>query len=131
MATVLLTVRGPEQTVDMELPGDAPIGELFPMLIALCAPHASTATTQVPTSALILRWRLRPLEGAAFEPTATLIDCGIMDGAILHLEDVMARPVDMPMQVQAAPPIQGGVSVPATAATGGIGVRWNKDGLTS
>lgn len=131
MTTVLLTVRGPEQIVDMELPGEAPIGELFPMLIALCAPHASTATAQVPTSALILRWRLRPLDGAAFEPTATLINSGIMDGAVLQLEDVMARPLDVPYQVQAPPPIQAGAQVPATAATGGIGVRWNKDGLTS
>ncbi|MEO7001609.1 MAG: EsaB/YukD family protein [Ktedonobacterales bacterium] len=130
MTTVLLTVRGPEQSVDMELPGDMPIGELFPMLIALCAPHASTATIQVPAAALILRWRLRPFEGAAFEPNATLIDCGIMDGAFLRLEDVMSRPMEIPQQLQ-APPFQSGVSVPATVATGGIGVRWNKDGLTS
>ena len=100
------------------------------MLIALCAPHASTAIIQVPTAALILRWRLRPFEGAAFEPSTTLIDCGIMDGALLQLEDVMSRPMENQQQFQ-APPLQSGVSVPATVATGGIGVRWNKDGLTS
>jgi len=114
----------------MELPGEVPIGDLFPLLIALCAPHASTATAQVPAAALMLRWRLRPLDGAAFEPATTLIGCGMMDGMTLQLEDVMTRPGDMPIQLQ-APPNQSGALVPATAATGGIGIRWNKDGLTA
>ena len=35
-ATVLVTIRGPFRTVDMELPGDVLIGELVPILLEIC-----------------------------------------------------------------------------------------------
>jgi MinD-like ATPase involved in chromosome partitioning or flagellar assembly len=77
-ATVLATVQGPEQRVELQLPLDRPIAELLPLLVALCA-----ASSQ-PDGA---RWELAPLGGLAFDATRTLRETGAVDGTLLHLRD--------------------------------------------
>jgi Mrp family chromosome partitioning ATPase len=78
-SSVLVTVQGPEQRVELQLPGDRPIGELLPLLVDLCA------GVQQPGEA---RWELAPLGGLAFDETRTLTDAGVIDGSLLHLRDV-------------------------------------------
>jgi hypothetical protein len=38
-ATLLVTLRGPLKTIDLELPGDIAMGELIPLLLEICGFH--------------------------------------------------------------------------------------------
>jgi MinD-like ATPase involved in chromosome partitioning or flagellar assembly len=76
--SVLVTVQGPEQRVELQLPGDRPIGELMPLLLEVCV------GAHLPEEA---RWELAPLGGLAFDDARTLADAGVVDGSLLHLRD--------------------------------------------
>jgi hypothetical protein len=81
MATLLITVDAPQQSIDLEVPGDVQISELLPALILACglAPvDAATSSTQ---------WMLSPIGGNPFSPNRSLIACGVVDGARLVLQD--------------------------------------------
>ena len=116
-STVLVTLRGPFQTVDLELPGDVSVGELIPLLLEICGAQKddSQACLQVPVSLQVEGSRTSlPLE-------RTLIDANIYDGALLVLqtehavssreESLVPQPF-VPRSVQPSP------------ETGGIGVKW-------
>lgn len=124
MRTVLVTVKGPRRTIDLELPGDTPISELFPLLVMVSAPqlagHATDSAQQ---------WRLGLVNGTPLLPNRTLIDCDIVDGCILLFQEAGA----WAQHVAAAGPV---IPVPAqpksqASDTGGIGIRWNKEDLLS
>ena len=120
MQTVLLTLVGPTSQIDLKLPAEVPIRELLPKLLELCgAPYALESAQ--------LQWRLViPTKNVALPPTHSLLACGVVDGAILLLQNnasfvaqpyqAQTRAQDLSFRPQALPP---------SADTGGIGVRWN------
>jgi MinD-like ATPase involved in chromosome partitioning or flagellar assembly len=78
---VLVTVQGPEQRVELQLPGDRPVGELIPLLVEVCADGRPLEGAQ---------WELAQLGGLAFDSAKTLSQVGVIDGARLHLRDAAA-----------------------------------------
>jgi MinD-like ATPase involved in chromosome partitioning or flagellar assembly len=79
--TVLVTVQGPGQRVELQLPVDRPVMELVPLLVEVCGGgHQSESA----------RWELGPMGGLAFDPGKSLAEVGVVDGALLHLRDTMA-----------------------------------------
>lgn len=116
MPPVLVTIASPRQTLDLDVPVDTPIGELLPALLdafTLATPPASGGAG----------WIVRATESGPFPPERTLADCHVVDGMRLVLQDEATyrwereRAAAVPQQIQ------------PDAATGGIGVRWNRDGL--
>jgi MinD-like ATPase involved in chromosome partitioning or flagellar assembly len=83
---VLVTVQGPEQRVELRLPGDRPVVELLPQLVELCAGGRGAHEAH---------WELAPLGGLAFDGARTLLEVGVMDGSLLHLRDA-AVPASLP-----------------------------------
>jgi MinD-like ATPase involved in chromosome partitioning or flagellar assembly len=98
-STVLVTVQGPDERAELQLPADWPVGELLPGLVEICALAAHSAGA---------RWELAPLGGLAYDPSRTLREVGVMDGSLLHLRDVAAPPAGFaepdPDSAAAAPP---------------------------
>ena len=82
---VLVTVQGPEHRVELQLPGDRPIGELLPLLVEVCATGYRFEGAQ---------WELALLGGLGFDAHRTLSQAGVMDGSLLHLRDASASPLD-------------------------------------
>lgn len=118
--TVLVTVRGPRKTVDLELPGDVPVNELVPLLFEMCGPieDGVIPTPQMPLS-------LRSADSnTPLASTSTLIDAQIFDGVVLVLQinDQLARLVERPVERQFVPK-----SIQPSSTTGGIGVTWSKE----
>jgi MinD-like ATPase involved in chromosome partitioning or flagellar assembly len=77
-SSVLVTVQGPEQRVELQLPCDRPVTELLPLLVDVCAANHKSEDA---------RWELAALGSLAFDGTRTLHEVGVMDGALLHLRD--------------------------------------------
>src|SRR5271165_1434587 len=85
MPTVLVTVRGPDATIDLDIPGDIPVADLFPLLIEVSASRLGGYITGGPE-----QWGLGPIDSTPLLPTRTLIDAGIVDGAVLLFQDAGA-----------------------------------------
>ena len=81
MSSLLVTVQGPDERVELALPGDRPVRELLPLLVDVCA-----ASRREPDA----RWELAPLGGLAFDSSKTLTEVGVMDGSLLHFRNVAA-----------------------------------------
>lgn len=77
-SAVLVTVQGPEQRVELQLPSDRPVMQLLPLLVDVCAHNGHSEDA---------RWELAPLGGLAFDAERTLLEVGVVDGALLHLRD--------------------------------------------
>lgn len=113
MQTVLLTLIGPTRRIDLKLPAEVPIGELLPKILELCdLPLAEQA-----------QWRL-VISGnhSVLPPTHSLLACGVVDGAILTLQNYAAFAATQ-RQAQASSFRPQGLQ--PSADTGGIGVKWN------
>jgi hypothetical protein len=119
MQTILVTVTGPGKSIDLEIPGELPLRELFPELLRLVGPRTSVGVAEVTPS-----WLLRFAEGRPLDPNRSLIESEVMDGALLVLQDsqALAREQTPPMQFH--PPL-----VVPSRDTGGIAVYWNKEGF--
>ena len=78
MPPLLVTVQGPDQRVELALPGDRPVRELLPLLVDVCAASHRESNA---------RWELAPLGGLAFDDSRTLAEVGVMDGSLLHFRD--------------------------------------------
>ena len=78
LSSVLVTVQGPEQRVELQLPGDRQVAELLPLLVDVCAAGQQSDEAC---------WELAPLGGLAFDPARTLHEVGVVDGALLALRD--------------------------------------------
>jgi hypothetical protein len=116
-STLLLTVRGPFKTIDLELPGDVPVGELLPLLLEICGPQENDPkkVLQAPVSLQVLGAR------APLSSNSTLIDAGVCDGTVLVLQTnhSPSTPAESLAPRQSVPKLgQSG------ADTGGIGIRW-------
>jgi hypothetical protein len=116
-STLLVTLRGPFKTVDMELPGDVPVSELVPVLLEVCAfskddPQAwPQANARLQVAGLPVPLSLE----------RTLLEAGVCDGTLLVLQtNDSPSPLDEALAPQRFAPrwVQPGVE------TGGIGVTW-------
>jgi len=120
MNTMLVTVIGPGRAVDLEVPGETPISELLPTLLEICGPQPFRASLS--DAFLWNVWGLRPWGSQQIlQPNLSLAQVGILDGALLELQDLEAlrsakpRPAFTPRTIQAQP--------------GGIGVTWGNGPL--
>jgi len=115
--TVLVTVCGPLKTLDLELPGDAPVSELIPLLLAMCGSGKdnSQASSQAHTR-LQVAGRTHPLP-----LDKTLIDADVCDGMVLALHTSDAS---SPLGESLAPQQFVPRSVQPGVNTGGVGVTW-------
>jgi hypothetical protein len=118
MQTVLLTLIGPTRQIDLRLPAEVPIGNLLPILLDLCGPGVSPPVSLDTSPA----WCLVLPNNAILPPTHSLRACGVVDGAILLLQNPAARYVQQ--RRAHGPSFQPQALLPSTE-TGGIGVRWN------
>src|SRR4051794_17422393 len=83
MQTVLLTIVSPARRIDLRLPSEVPLADLFPKIFALCGPRQARVD--------LAQWRLVvPNKNIALPPARSLRDCGVVDGAILFLQDSAA-----------------------------------------
>ena len=87
-STLLVTVRGPFKTLDLELPGDVPVSELTPLLLEICGPqeYDIKKVLQAPISLQVEGMRT-PLS-----PERTLIAADVYDGAVLVLQTKHSLP---------------------------------------
>jgi hypothetical protein len=122
--TVLVTVRGPQRIVDLELSADSPVAALIPLIIDVCVPTAAGTQWAAPAY-----WGLGPDGGQPLPPNRTLVDCGILDGATLVFQDLGSWSSPVPM-APPPPPLADGIAAPQPQG-GGITIRWNRDGLLS
>lgn len=120
MNTLLVTVMGPGHSVDLELPGEVAISELLPMLLEICGPQSLRAS--VPDAFVWNMWGLRPAGGQQIlQPNLSLAQAGILDGALLELQDLEA--------LRHARPRSAFVPRTVEAQSGGIGVTWGNGPL--
>ena len=54
MSTLLITVIGPQKSIDLQVPGELPISDLLPLLLEVCCTPAETASTFDNTSWQVL-----------------------------------------------------------------------------
>ena len=110
--SILVTVKGPRRALDVELPGDVPIGELLPLLEQMCGMEQPARPSSLSNAA----------SGKQLPPALTLLDSGILTGDMLLLQ---AR------ERAAAPTPSAPTQLPGPVApseqTGMIGVSWEKD----
>jgi hypothetical protein len=117
---LLVTVRGPQHALDVELPGDVPIVNLLPLLHDLCEvplPHSGLGKT-APASSLVAERIGKPLVASR-----TLEENGILDGDILLLYVGNIQPFPVRSEQKMVKEIQ------PSELTGGIGVTWKKKWL--
>jgi len=90
---------GPQPRRDLSLPADVPLGELLPTLVRLFGgPGARTSGY----------WTLATADGSTLRADVPLGANGILNGALLQLQHVQARPavvVELPSQPPPAPPV--------------------------
>jgi hypothetical protein len=114
MQTVLITLVGPERQVDLKLPAEVPVGDLFPKLLELGGLRMARSQ--------FVQWRLvLSARGLALPLNRSLRDSGVVDGAVLSLQDgasFVARHQDTAQSFRPR-------AIQPSANTGGIGVKWN------
>jgi hypothetical protein len=116
-STLLVTLRGQFQRLDLELPGDVAIGELLPLLLEMSGSQRKAPQLLRQTNARL---------SIAGMPTPlplheTLIDAGVCNGTELelHTQEWHQTPPE-----SVAPQQFGRRSVSPGVETGGIGVTW-------
>src|SRR5690242_14912924 len=117
--TLLITVRGPPKTVDLEVPGGVPIGELLPILREIWESVEDIKTVPLGNLPIL------QVAGthAPLSTQQTLIDAGLFDGAMLLLQSnkssaSFSASVDTHLE-QFRPR-----SIRPTEESGGIGITW-------
>jgi WXG100 protein secretion system (Wss), protein YukD len=120
-STLLVTVRGPLKTMDLELPGDVAVCELIPFLLEMCGSQKND-----PKKGLQANGGLEIAGmGVPLLSDRTLIDANVSDGAVLVLQTkhVPSAPTE-----RLAPRQFVSRSVQPDADTGGIGITWESLG---
>ncbi|MCL7429410.1 type VII secretion integral membrane protein EccD [Streptomyces sp. YS415] len=74
-----LTVRAPDQSIDLAVPSDIPVADLLPALLDFCGQEVEEAGADHGG------WVLQRLGEAPFDEEATLAGLEVRDGATLHL----------------------------------------------
>ena len=133
MVTVLVMVTMLGRQRDLELPADTPIADIIaPLLAVFDAPSSPPSSPQaspqsampsaMPPHASAPVFQLGSLDGPVFARERTLMQCGVVDGAELALEqETYWRQRSSP---QFAP-----VVAPSSVDEGDFTVRWNRGGL--
>ena len=120
-STLLVAIRGPLKTLDLELPGDVTIGELLPLLLELLLEVSSSQRRDLRP----VQWENARLYISGLHTPLplreTLINAGVCNGTelVLHTQERCQPPSSgmMPQQFGRRP-VQLGVG------TAGIGVTW-------
>lgn len=114
--TILVTIRGPLKSIDLELPGDVSVGELLPLLLEMCGSQENDSQEFLQAVGLQVAGTRAPLSSEQ-----TLIDAGVYDGTVLMLqpEQAPSPQIERPAPQQFVPR-----SMQPGASTGGIGVTW-------
>lgn len=89
MRTLLITIIGSglQRNIDLQVPGETPVGDLIPALLEICGPPALPTAAADPSL-----WSLRPANASAFLPTNySLCDAQVEDGAVLVLQNRALR----------------------------------------
>jgi MinD-like ATPase involved in chromosome partitioning or flagellar assembly len=86
MKTLVVTISGPERTVDLTVPAETPIEQLLPTFLSLGVIDERHENGH-PVG--LARAGEPPLP-----PTSTLAECGVVDGTLLHVQPV--RPEERP-----------------------------------
>ncbi|HZU68519.1 MAG TPA: EsaB/YukD family protein [Ktedonobacteraceae bacterium] len=121
MQTLLVTIIGPRRTIDLEMPGEVPIRELIPIILALCGPTAVSGPHSDPSV-----WGLGVVDADRPLPSSSSLSAEkLVNGTILQLQELSAWSANRRVHKKAFMPR----TITPTPATGGIGVRWSKDGL--
>jgi hypothetical protein len=94
-----VTVIGARRRVDVALPAAAPIGEYSAGLASMCGQDSHRAMPQA--------WSLAIAGAAPLPLTASLADCGVVDGQVLYLRD-LARQLGEEMTVEDIPELIAG-----------------------
>jgi hypothetical protein len=115
---VSLTIEA-QWSIDLELPGDIAVHTLILALLEVCGVQASLPQFKGP-----IEWGLGlKNSNSPFDPTRSLVDAGVLDGAELTLQSRQTwstRPVPPPFVPRTIQPGQGGISI-----------TWNREGLRS
>ncbi|MFJ8788766.1 type VII secretion integral membrane protein EccD [Streptomyces sp. NPDC102462] len=74
-----ITVRAPEKSMDLAVPGDVPVADLLPALLDYAGEETQEAGLEHGG------WVLQRLGGAPLDEEATLDEAGVRDGETLHL----------------------------------------------
>jgi uncharacterized ubiquitin-like protein YukD len=120
MQMLLITVAGPQQSIDLQVPGELPISDLLPTLLEVCcSPAEATAPLSGTSWQVVYSNKFLPLDRA-------LSELAVPDGAILHLQNqaaplVRALPAEQQRPRQFMPR-----NISPDRNTGGIGVQWSK-----
>lgn len=116
-STLLITLHGQFQRLDLELPGDVAIGELLPLLLEMSSSQRKGPQILRPTNArLYIAGTHTPLP-----LHETLIAAGVCNGTELELH---TQEWHQTLLSSVAPQQFGRRSVPPGVETGGIGVIW-------
>ena len=119
--TLLVTVQGTRQRLDIELPGDVPIHDLIPLLLEMCNHPARFARSAGLNKAA---WTIHIADLAQpLRLTQTLANAGVLDGDILFLQERNASR-DKSSQTRNRGSAQ---TITASEQTGMIGVEWEKN----
>lgn len=117
MRTLVVTLIGPDQCVDLQLPAEIPLLEILPTLVELGVPHAPSSASSPPSG-----WQLMMASsGAVLEMNRSLDELGIVDGAILLLREQTwprGKRMSLPSSAQPRPG-----AMQSSPQMGGIGVR--------
>lgn len=119
MPMLLITVTGPLQSVDLQVPAELPISDLLPTLLEICC---------APTEAVAANAAWQVVYGnKLLPPDRGLSELAVPDGAILRLQNqasplVRALPTEQQRPQQFIPR-----NISPSRNTGGIGVRWSKN----
>lgn len=85
MSTLVVTISGPAQKVDLSVPAETPIDQLLPTFLSLGVLEAGAQVNG--TAYGVARAGEPPLPGPS-----TLTECGVVDGTVLHIQEI--KPVE-------------------------------------
>jgi len=109
MQTVLLTIRGPDRSIDLKLPAEVPVSELMPKILELCGPGLDKDRRLFLAST-----------GMSLNAGKSLNEAGVIDGSRLLLGE---SETSMRSQQRRSRPFNPRAIQPGEHS-GGIGVRW-------
>ncbi len=115
--TLLVTVQGTRRKLDVELPGDVPVGELLPLLLQMCGMSRSDPD----------KWAVSLSgTGRLLQARRTLFENRIFDGAVLLL-----RRADVALSRGESPRREARQEIPASVVqSGSIKITWERHPLS-
>ncbi len=95
MSTILVTIAGPEDRVDLSVPAETPIAALMPTF------RAAVGVDDAQNGS---GWAIGPVGQQSLPDKSTLAECGVVDGSVLVMR---------PLESEEAPPPPPPPSIPA------------------